>query len=186
MLRLLLACSALVFGFSVCADAAVWHMRPAESTITVTATQQGASFTGQFKKFDAQINFDPKDLSHSSVVATIDTGSFDSQSSDRDPEVKSSDWFDIAKFPVAKFQTKSFKDLGGGKYQATADLTIRNVTKEVVLPFTLSINGKTARMNGSLSLLRTDYGVGQGQWASTDWVGGDVKVDVALVADAAN
>ncbi len=176
----------LVIVLPASAGAAVWHMRPAESTITITATQQGASFTAQFKKFDTEIKFDPKDLAHSSVTATIDTGSFDSQSSDRDPEVKSSDWFDIAKFPVAKFQTKSFKDLGGGKYQAVADLTIRDVTKEVVLPFSLAIKGNVAKMTGSLSLLRTDYGVGQGQWSSTDWVGGGVKVNVALTADEAN
>ena len=166
------------------ATAAVWHMRPAQSTITVTGVQQGASFTAQFKKFETQIDFDAKDLAHSSVTATIDTGSFDSQSGDRDPEVKSSDWFDIAKFPVAKFQSKSFKDLGGGKYQATGDLTIRDVTKQVVLPFSLVINGKVAKMMGSLSLVRNDYGVGQGQWASTDWVGANVKIDISLVADA--
>ncbi|MFZ1988608.1 MAG: YceI family protein, partial [Alphaproteobacteria bacterium] len=95
-------------------------------------------------------------------------------------------WFDIAKFPVARFETKSFKDLGRGKYEAAANLTIRGVTKEVVFPFSLAIKGKVAKMTGSLALLRTDYGVGQGQWTATDWVGGDVKVDVALTADAAN
>ena len=186
MFRLISVSFVLALALPVGAMAAVWNMRPAESRITITATQQGANFTGQFKKFDTEIKFDPKDLAQSSVTATIDTGSFDSQSSDRDSEVKSSDWFDIAKFPVAKFQTKSFKDLGGGKYQAVADLTIRNMTKEVVLPFTLAINGKVAKMTGSLSLLRTDYGVGQGQWTSTDWVGGDVKVDIALTADQAD
>ena len=76
--------------------------------------------------------------------------------------------------------------MGGGKYQAAATLTIHGVTKDVVLPFSLSIKGKTAKMTGSLSLLRTDYNVGQGEWAQTDWVGGDVKVDVALTADSAN
>lgn len=184
MFRLAIFALVMIVALPVSAMAAVWQVRPAESSITITATQQGADFPAQFKKFQTEIKFDPADLAHSSVVATIDTSSFDSQSQDRDAQVKTSDWFDVAKFPVARFETKSFKDLGGGKYEAAAKLTIRGVTKDVTFPFSLTIKGKVAKMTGSLTLLRTDYGVGQGSWAATDWVGGNVKVNVALTADA--
>jgi polyisoprenoid-binding protein YceI len=169
----------------VAARATTWQMVPDKSTITITATQEGGSFTAVFKKFSADIKFDPADLAGSQVIATIDTASFDSNSGDRDGQVQGSDWFNVVKFPIARFATKSFKDLGGGKYEAAATLTIRDVSKDVVLPFTLSIMGNVAHMKGSLSLVRTDYGVGQGPWSSGDTVGKDVKVDVDLIANKA-
>jgi polyisoprenoid-binding protein YceI len=151
--------------------------------VTFTAQQQGAPFSGEFKTFDADISFDSADLAHSSVVATVDVGSFDSKSSDRDTQVKDATWFNVAKFPQARFVSKSFRDLGGGKYEAVGVLTIRDVSKDAVLPFTLKIDGSVAHMNGTLAIVRTDYGVGQGEWATSSWVGKDVKVDVKLVAD---
>ncbi|MFZ1991891.1 MAG: YceI family protein, partial [Alphaproteobacteria bacterium] len=78
MFRLTGLVLALALALPMSAMAAVWHIRPAESSIIITATQQGANFTAQFKKFQTEIKFDPADLAHSSVVATIDTGSFDS------------------------------------------------------------------------------------------------------------
>lgn len=167
------------------ASAAEWRTRSQESSITITATQQGGTFTAVFSKFQSRVDFDPSDLAHSSVVSTVDILSWNSKSEDRDSTVKGSDWFNVAKFPIARFATKSFKDLGGGKYEAVADLTIRDVTKEVKLPFTLTIDGNVARMAGSLTVNRSDFGVGQGEWASSDWVGQAVKIDIKLVADKA-
>ena len=185
MLRTRLVASA---AFVACllpayAFAASWKIRPAESSVTITAQQQGASFNGAFKTFDAQIAFDPADLGHSSVTATVDTGSFDSQSADRDAQVKTATWFDVAKFPQARFVSDSFKDLGGGKYEAQGKLTIRDVSKDAVLPFTLKIDGPVAHMEGTLAIVRTEYGVGMGEWATSNWVGKDVKVNIQLVAD---
>ena len=76
--------------------------------------------------------------------------------------------------------------LGGGKYQASGDLTIRGVSKPVLLPFTLAISGDTARMNGSLVLNRTAFGIGQGQWKTGDVVASEVTVTVALTAHRAH
>lgn len=160
-----------------------WVMRPAESSISIVAEQQGAEFTGQFKEFTADITFDPADLANASVVVVINTGSFDSESKDRDSAVRGSDWFRVKKFPDARFVAKSFVDLGEGKYEVVADLSIREATQEVVLPMVLVIEGDVATMSGTLNMDRTQYGVGQGQWETTDWVGRDVKVTVAVVAD---
>jgi polyisoprenoid-binding protein YceI len=163
--------------------AAKWAWRPAESAIALEVTYLGSPVAASFGKFSADIEFDPADLAHSAVTVRIDTGSFDSQSEDRDEFVKERDWFDIARFPEARFVTKSIRLVGPGRYEATADLTIRGVTKVVTLPFALVIEGDVARMDGGLNLERTDYGVGQGDWASTREVGGPVGVSVHVVAD---
>ena len=190
MLRLcLVGAFTLGLGLSQGASAAVWHMRPAQSSINITAIQQGGDFGAQFKAFSAEINFDPADLAHSSVIATINMASWSSNSTDSDnPKdgAPSELWFNVPKFPVARFATKSFRDLGGGKYEAVADLTIRDVTKQVTLPFTLKIDGNVAHMTGSLNVQRGDFGVGQGGWASSDWVGQPVKIAIDLVADKTN
>jgi polyisoprenoid-binding protein YceI len=167
------------------ASAAKWVMRPAESTIKLKATFLGSPVGAEFHKFSADIAFDPADLAHSAVTARIDTGSFDSQNDDRDEMVKEEDWFAVARFPEARFVTKSIKLASPGHYEAIADLTIRGVTNTVTLPFTLTIAGDVARVDGALSLLRTDYGVGQGEWTSTKQVGGAIEVAVHVVADRA-
>jgi polyisoprenoid-binding protein YceI len=182
-----LAPALIVFGILAPgpAPAAKWVMRPAESMIALEVTYLGSPVAARFGKFSAEIEFEPSDLAHSAVSVRIDTGSFDSQSVDRDEFVKERDWFDVARFPEARFVTKSIRSVAPGHYEATADLTIRGITKEVELPFALVIEGGVARMDGGLSLERGDYGVGQGDWASTKEVGGRVGVSVRVVADRA-
>ena len=101
---------------------------------------------------------------------------------DRDQALPTDDWFAAGKHPRATFVTRAFKDLGGGRYQAMGDLTIRGVSRPVVLPFTLVIAGDTARMNGQLALNRAAFGVGQGKWATGDMVDTQVAVTIALTA----
>lgn len=181
-------CWAIAVGLTIAvvpgaAPGAQWVMRPAESKIALQATFLGSPVKAEFKKFSAEIRFDPADLAHSSADVRIDTGSFDSQNDDRDGFVREEPWFFVARFPEARFVTKSMRLVSPGRYEATADLTIRGVTRAVTLPFTVAIDGNVARMEGALSLLRTDYGVGQGEWASTKEVGGEVAVSVRVVAD---
>ena len=80
---------------------------------------------------------------------------------------------------------------GGENYQATGQLTIRDVQKEVVVPFTLTIaehandpSLQWAQVEGGLSIMRLDYGVGQGDWQSTAAVADEVLVKIAIFANA--
>jgi polyisoprenoid-binding protein YceI len=178
-------CAAAVPGLAL---AAQWKMRPAESSILVKGSLEGAAFTGAFKTFTADIDFDPKDLAHSKVVVTVDMSSFATGNpliDDPGQGATSKDWFAVSQFPKAVFATKSFRDLGGGKYEAVGDLTIRGIGREVVLPFTLAIAGDTATVTGTLGVTRTDWGVGQPPWDKSDEVGRKAEVEVKLVADKA-
>ena len=112
--------------------------------------------------------------------------SFQSGADDRDGQVQSADWFNAAAHPEATFVTTGFTHVGGNAYEAAADLTIRETTVEVVLPFTLDINGETATMAGELTLDRTNFGVGQGQFADDTLVRHSVTVSVDLTATRVN
>lgn len=159
-----------------------WDVVADESAVAFTGTQLGAEFTGVFEAFTADIVFSPDDLAGSSVEVLIDIASANTQNADRDSQIVAPDWFDAAQWPTAKFVTKSFTEISSGKYEAVADLTIRDVTREVVLPFDLVITDGAAEAVGSVTIKRTDFGVGQGQWTDTSQVGDDVTITVTINA----
>lgn len=161
---------------------AAWTVDKGASRLTFKSTFGGQDFTGTFRRWDAQIRFDPKQLAASKATVTIDMGSAATGDSQRDEALPTSDWFDTGKFPRATFVTTSFRSLGANRYQAAGNLTIRGVTKPIVLPFTLAITGDQARMNASIAINRTAFGVGQGQFASAETVPLNVAVDIAITA----
>ncbi len=92
------------------------------------------------------------------------------------------DWFDAAHFPKAHFEATGFTAKGGNNYETTGKLTIRGMTEDVVLPFTLDLAGNTAHAKGHADLIRSKFGVGQGVWADGQWVALEVGVDIDLTA----
>jgi polyisoprenoid-binding protein YceI len=95
----------------------------------------------------------------------------------------------VQKFPEARFVSSSITAKGGDRYEALGKLTIRDVTRDTVLPFTLAIVDDPAQpgrlratARGRLPLKRLDYGVGQNEWAGTGQVANEVTVDLNVVA----
>jgi polyisoprenoid-binding protein YceI len=162
--------------------ASEWEMIPAESRLSFAGIQAGIPFEGRFGRFSATIRFDPGDLTASRVAVVISTASAATGDKQRDAALPQGEWFDVATFPEARFETVGFRHLGGSRYEAAARLTIRSVTRDVLLPFNLEISGDRAVTEGSLVLVRTDYGVGQGPWTTGQWVALDVTVTLRLVA----
>ena len=171
---------------TLAAPAPNWAVDAANSKLGFRGAMNGDAFNGVFHRWSAQIAFDPKNLAGSKAVVSVDVASAVTGDADRDQAMPTADWFSAQTQPKATFVATAFKDLGGGKYQASGNLTIRGVSKPVVLPFTLAISGDTARMNGSLVLNRTAFGIGQGQWKTGDVVATEVTVTVALTARRAH
>jgi polyisoprenoid-binding protein YceI len=192
------ACLVLAFGLAGAATAAAppakapaarpgasapsWVVDKANSRIRFKSAFSGAAFEGGFSRWDARINFDPKNMAGSKAVVSVDLASVATGDSDRDQTLPTDDWFNTAKFPKATFTTSSIKDLGGGKYQAVGILNLKGVSRPVTLPFTLAITGDTARMNGSVVLNRTQFKVGEGQFSTAETVPFEVTVNVAVTA----
>ena len=174
--------AAAVASTTVAHAADTWTVTHDESRLGFIGLQGGDEFTGQFGAWEAEIVFDPADLESSSVVVTIAMESADAGASQRNDLLPGSEWFDVAAHPQARFATTGFTHLGGTDYEAAAELTIRDMTHQVVLPFSLVIDGDTAEVSGELEILRTDYDVGIGQWATADPVAFEVRVTVDLTA----
>ncbi len=180
--RSISAAAVLLMGLSTAAEAASWTVDPAKSQLGFTGQQTGAPFTGRFKSWTAAIDFDPAHPEAGHVSAAIDIASASTEDPQKDEALPTPDWFDATQFGKATFEATGFTPKGGDAFETSGKLTLRGVSKAVVLPFTLTITGDQAHAVGHAKLMRTDFGVGQGSWASADYVALDVTVDVDLVA----
>lgn len=162
--------------------AAEWQVDLAKSAIRFSGVQVGVPFSGRFQRFEAEVSFDPAkpEIGHAAVL--IDLASAKIGDVQRDEALPQKDWFDVRSDAKARFEATRFVDRGNGRYDAVGTLTIRGKSKRVTLPFRLSLDGGQARAVGHLDLVRTEFGVGQGPWASGQWVALGVGVDVELVA----
>jgi polyisoprenoid-binding protein YceI len=167
------------------AGAPSWAVDKAQSRIRFKSAFSGEAFEGGFGRWDAQIAFDPKNLAASKVTVNVDITSVATGDRDRDESLPTADWFNTAKFPKATFVSTAIKSLGGDKYQADGVLTLKGVAKPVSLPFTLSIQGDVAKMSGQTVFNRSQFAIGQGQFAGPDTVPFNVTLTVAVVAKRA-
>lgn len=161
---------------------ASWNVQES-SSVGFIARQAGAPVEGIFETFEADIHFDPDDLENSMARVVIHIDSINSQSSERDSTIQSNGLFDVATWPTAVFVAKSFV-LGeaDGEYNAIGTLTMRDVTRDVSMPFQLSFDGDRAHAAGALEILRLDYGIGQGMWTDTSVVANEVTITIDIEA----
>ncbi len=166
------------------AEAANWTLDPAQSTLGFSGTQAGEAFKGKFTRFIADIAFDPDHLETSHIHVTVDVASAVTGDPQKDTALPEKDWFAARDFPKAQFESNTIRRTAPGAYEAVGDLTLRGVSHSLTLPFTLEIDGAKARAKGHVPLIRTDYGVGQGDWASGQWVALEVDVTIDVTATA--
>ena len=159
-----------------------WIVDKAASSLRFTSSMAGESFTGAFRRWDADIRFDPANLPASSVTATIDVASVATGNPDRDQALPTATFLDAPAFPRATFVARHFTGLGGGRYQADGVLTLRGVSKPLSVPFTLAIQGGQARMTGQVAINRLAFGVGQDEWKAVTTIPAAVAVSVAISA----
>jgi polyisoprenoid-binding protein YceI len=152
---------------------------PGSSRLEFSGVQAGAEFKGTFHKFTAAVDFSPDALADSKFDVVIDMNSEDSMDKDRDGTIHGADIFDAAHFPTAHYATKSIAKSAAG-YTALGALTLRGVTKDVPIAFKFSAAAGGATLTGTAELKRLDFGVGRGDWKSTEWVSDTVKVAFTL------
>lgn len=153
----------------------------ARSTIRFVPVLMGTKTEGSFKKFTAQIRFDPEKPAQAHAKAEVDVQSFDIGFDEAVDEALGPNWFNARQYPKALFNATQVKALGGDRFELSGELTIRNQTRAVRFPVTLTreANGQ-ARLDGTLIIKRLDFGLGQGPWAATNTVANDVTVQLRL------
>lgn len=153
---------------------------PAQSEIAFVSKQMGVPVEGRFKKFDAQIAFDPAKPQTGKIAFTIDVASATLGAPESDAELPKAPWFNTAKFPQATFQSSAIKGLGGGKFEVTGKLSIKGNVRDLVVPVALTQSGATTVANGTFVIKRLAFKIGENEWADTSMVADDVQVKFKL------
>ncbi len=192
--RVALALAAcLLFAVSTAAQVETWTIDPNHTASQFAIRHMSISTVrGQFNKTTGTVMYDPKDPSKTAIDVLIDAASINTRIDARDKDLRSPNYFDVEKFPTLTFQSKRAEAAGPGKLKVTGDLTIRGVTKEVVL----EVEGPSEPLKdpkGNLHLgasattkiNRKDFGVGS---APAAILGEEVNItiDAELIKPAAS
>ena len=161
-----------------------WSIDPAHSSAQFAVRHMGISTVrGAFTKVSGSVQYDTADLKKTTIDATIDVNSVDTRVEMRDNDLRSPNFFDVAKYPSLTFKSKRVEAAGSGKLKVTGDLTIHGVTKEVVL----DVDGPSAAVKdpsgnlhigaaASTTVNRKDFGVN----GAGPMVGDDVTITIDL------
>jgi len=180
---------AALSSFPALAATTTWQIDPAHTAAGFAVKHLMISTVrGQFKGVNGTVNWDDQDISKSTIDVTIDAKTVDTSEAKRDEDLRSEKFFDTAKYPTITFKSKKVENVSAGKLKVTGDLTIRGVTKEVVLDIEGPSNqvkdpwGNTrVAASATTKINRQDYGV---KWnANVDGGGVVVGDEVNITID---
>lgn len=179
----------LVFFISMAqAKADEWTFDPAHSRIYFDIKHIYATVRGEFNDFSGTISIDSKNHAVTAVSMQVRVESIDTGIQQRDNHLRTADFFNTDNYPLMKFESKKVKHISGDNYQIIGDLTVKDVTKEVTVPFTFLGAGDNpmdpkqmvAGYEGKLTLNRLEYNVGSGKFFEMGVVGRDVDVTLTF------
>lgn len=173
-----------VFGllvFSLCFAAApalaapgVWHDVPAASHLTWIAKWMGTPVHGGFRQFRVSARIDPQHPAGGQVQVTVDTRSVYASSPTITQAIHGAEWFDSKAQPTARFQGKIERTAKGLILAGT--LSLKGHSRAISFPLDLRRRGPDLVLQGQLTLVRSDFGIGTGQWRSGSMIALDVQV----------
>ena len=152
----------------------------AGSTLGFRATYMDEAFDGRFARFTPSIRFDPADLANARFDVRIALASASTDNEERDQMLVGPEFFDATGAAEARYVATRFRALGGNRFVAEGSLTLRGVTRPVPLQFTWTPGAKPV-LEGSATLRRLAFKVGEGDWADTALLPDEVKVSTRLV-----
>ena len=169
-------------------DAPSWKIDGSHSSVSFNVNHFLVPVEGRFNNFEGEIKLAKDNLLNSSVSFSIDVASVDTRDEKRNKHLQSGDFFDAKKFPKMTFVSTKFEDKGNGNLVVHGKLTIKDVTKDVTIPFKIlgemqhpmQKNMLVSGIQLETTINRNDYGVGSGSWAATAVVGDEVDIKVTL------
>jgi polyisoprenoid-binding protein YceI len=178
--RLLLP--AALLGVALAASAVPLKSDIARSSVAAVFKQMNVPVEAKFKKFNAQIDYDPVKPEASKATVDIDTASLDLGEAEMNREVAKKEWFDSAKFPKASFVSSSIKPAGAGKLAVAGKLLIKGKSMDVVFPLTVKAEGGKQVFEGALPIRRLAFNIGEGEWKDTSMVADEVVIKFRVTA----
>lgn len=180
MKKIILSLLATAIGFAASAQSK-WNVDPSHSNVKFSVSHMVISeVEGSFSGFEGTLDAPGADFNNSSINFSVNVGSINTNSEQRDGHLKSPDFFDVAKYPTMNFKSTSFKKTTGNNYKLDGNLTIKGVTKKVT--FDVTYGGTVKDPYGNIkagfkvkgSIKRMDYGL---TWSALTEAGGMVVGD---------
>jgi len=158
---------------SVLAQGVAWAVDRA--SVTFQVRNAGLAVHGSFGGIEADVCFDPDDPESGSLVASVDPATIETGIEMRNRHLMRRGYFHVEKYGAVVIRSIRLRATGTG-YAGTFLLSIRGVERQVEIPFVFDTSGSRARISGSLTLDRRDYGLGKRSLILAD----EVTVHVAL------
>lgn len=169
-------------------QATAWTIDAAHSAVNFNIRHFFTPVPGTFENWTGTLHFDPNNLEGSKIDVSIDVSSVNTQNTRRDEHLRDPDFFEVDRWPNMTFVSSEIRANGENSFVALGDLTIRDVTRQVELPFQLlgvmdhpwQENTEVAGFEASTTLKRLEYGVGSGNFVQTAVVGDEVTINIFL------
>jgi polyisoprenoid-binding protein YceI len=176
-------------AFSVQAqDATMWMLDKSHTSINFSINHFFSAVTGKFTAFDGNIHLDPNNVAGSKADFTISINSVNTDDDKRDDHLQSADFFDATTYPTMRFASTRIEKKSDKEFMVHGKLTIKDITKDVVLPLRITGEMEHPMMKGTIilgveidtTISRSDFGVGTGSWAATMVVGDEVRIHIPM------
>jgi len=165
-----------------------WKLDPVHSGILFDIKHIYSTVRGNFTDFTGDVFFDPENLEKSKFDFVVKADSINTNNGKRDNHLRSDDFFSAKKFPEMRFQSSKVSHAGGNKYTLEGKMTIKNVSKVMVLEFVywgekenpFDKNQIVAGFDSGFKIDRLEYHVGDGKFYNMGVVGKDVDILITL------
>jgi polyisoprenoid-binding protein YceI len=167
----------ILIAFSLMTIAAIASINwtPTTGSVKFHIKNAGITVDGKFSGIKASIQFDRNDLANSRIYASVKATTVNTGIDKRDEHLRKAEYFDVAKYPKIEMRSTSIaksKDEFVGQF----DVTIKDKTKNIEVPFSFTNHGETGTFNGKIKLDRLDFNVGESGFILSD----DVRIDIVL------
>ena len=163
-----------------------WSIDLSPSLISFEALEKEQPFKGHFDRFEMTVDLDLNNPESGHIIALIDLTSIDAGNADRNKVLADSEMFYVREFPVAQFQSENITRISDDRFEARGELSIKGVSRNIVLPFTISQTEGNAIITAVYEMNRLDFNIGTGSFMSSKFVGYPVTVHIEIHARKEN
>ena len=174
----------LLIVFALPSSATEWKSTDG-SDFTFEVLFEGEPLPGEFRDFDVDLTFNPTSLETAALRVTVELGAADMGDPDMNAVLFDPAWFDVEQYAEAVFTSDNIAEVSGGEFVATGELDLKGSRQSVTVPFSWQQTDDQATMQGAFVIRRTDFAVGEGEWATDDSIALDVNLafTVSLVRE---
>ena len=157
----------LLLGAPLAARSApqTWAMVPAESELGYSAYYEGEELPGRFTAFSVTLESDGATGAPATLVVEVQTASADMNDREINAEIGEAEWFDVAAFPTARFESRDIRPAKAG-YLAVGTLRLKGIEHELELLLNWQREDAAAELSGSIRLSRENWRIGTGEWSN--------------------